>query len=202
MSVAPADPFARAGELTDAERQALLRAARESLAGHFQGRRPALPSATVALAEHRGAFVTLHRGDGELRGCVGQMRSDRPLLETVARMAVAAAVEDGRFEPVAEAELDQLSIEISALSPLEPIRPEDVEVGRHGLLIGKGGRRGVLLPQVPGEQGWDRETFLVHTCRKAGLPDDAWKEPGVELLAFTADVFRDDFRPPPRPPGR
>jgi AmmeMemoRadiSam system protein A len=130
------------------------------------------------------------------------MRSDRPLLETVARMAVAAAIEDGRFEPVTEAELDELSIEVSALSPLEPIRPEDVEVGRHGLLIGHGGRRGVLLPQVPEEHGWDRETFLVHTCRKAGLPDDAWKKPGVELLAFTADVFRDDFRPPPRPPGR
>ena len=119
------------------------------------------------------------------------MRSDRPLLETVARMAVAAAIEDGRFEPVTEAELDGLSVEVSALSPLGPIRPEEVEVGRHGLLVGQGGRRGVLLPQVPGEQGWDRETFLVHTCRKAGLPDDAWKEPGVELLGFTADVFRE-----------
>lgn len=191
MSVAPADAFARAGELTDAERQALLRAARESIAGHFHARPPVRPAPTGALAEHRGAFVTLHGGDGELRGCVGLMRSDRPLLETVARMAVAAAVEDGRFEPVTAAELDDLSIEVSALSPLEPIRPEDVEVGRHGLLIGHGGRRGVLLPQVPGEQGWDRETFLVHTCRKAGLPDDAWKKPGAELLAFTADVFRE-----------
>jgi AmmeMemoRadiSam system protein A len=202
VTVSPTDALAPAGELTDAERQALLRAARESIAAHFQGRRPALPPPTGALAEHRGAFVTLHGGDGELRGCVGLMRSDRPLLETVARMAVAAAIEDGRFEPVTEAELDELSIEVSALSPLEPIRPVDVEVGRHGLLIGHGGRRGVLLPQVPEEHGWDRETFLVHTCRKAGLPDDAWKEPGVELLAFTADVFRDDFRPPPRPPGR
>jgi len=191
VSVAPADALARAGELTGAERQALLRAARESIVAHFQARRPALPAPTGALAEHRGAFVTLHGGDGELRGCVGLMRSDRPLLETVARMAVAAAIEDGRFEPVAEAELDQLSIEVSALSPLEPIRPEDVEVGRHGLLIGHGGRRGVLLPQVPEEQGWDRETFLVHTCRKAGLPDDAWKKPGAELLGFTADVFRE-----------
>jgi AmmeMemoRadiSam system protein A len=191
VSVAPADAGAQAAELTDPERQALLRAARASIAAHFQGRRPALPPATAALAEHRGAFVTLHRGDGELRGCVGLMRSDRPLLETVARMAVAAATEDGRFAPVAEAELDELSIEVSALSPLEPIRAEDVEVGRHGLLIGQGGRRGVLLPQVPGEHGWDRETFLVHTCRKAGLPDDAWKKPGVELLAFTADVFRE-----------
>lgn len=191
MSAAPADAIARAGELTKAECQVLLRVARESLAAHFQGRRPALPPPTGALAEHRGAFVTLHGGDGDLRGCVGLMRSDRPLLETVARMAVAAAIEDGRFEPVTEAELDGLSVEVSALSPLGPIRPEEVEVGRHGLLIGKGGRRGVLLPQVPGEQGWDRETFLVHTCRKAGLPDHAWKEPGVELLGFTADVFRE-----------
>jgi AmmeMemoRadiSam system protein A len=189
--VAPADAFARAGELTGAERQALLRAARESIAGHFHARRPVRPAPTGALAEHRGAFVTLHGADGELRGCVGLMRSDRPLLETVARMAVAAAIEDGRFEPVTEAELDRLSIEVSALSPLEPIRPEDVEVGRHGLHIGHGGRRGVLLPQVPGEHGWDRDTFLVHTCRKAGLSDDAWKKPGVELLAFTADVFRE-----------
>jgi AmmeMemoRadiSam system protein A len=117
------------------------------------------------------------------------MSSEDTLLETVARMAVAAAIEDGRFEPVTPAELDHLSIEVSALSPLQPIRPEEIEVGRHGLLIALGGRRGVLLPQVPKEYGWDRETFLVHTCRKAGLSDDAWKEPGVELLAFTADVF-------------
>ena len=191
MSVAPADALARAGELTGAERQALLRAARESIAAHFHARRPALPAPTGALAEHRGAFVTLHGGGGELRGCVGLMRSDRPLLETVARMAVAAAIEDGRFEPLTEAELGELSIEVSALSPLEPIRPDEVEVGRHGLLVGRGGRRGVLLPQVPGEHGWDREAFLVHTCRKAGLPDDAWQKPGVELLAFTADVFRE-----------
>jgi AmmeMemoRadiSam system protein A len=182
-------PAAAAGALTAEERDALLRAARESIAAHFQGRRPQLPAATGALAEKRGAFVTLHRRDGELRGCVGLMRSDRPLLETVARMAVAAATEDGRFAPVTSAELDALSIEISALGPLEPIRPEEVEVGRHGLLISRGGRRGVLLPQVPVEHGWDRETFLAHTCWKAGLPEDDWRKPGVELLGFTAVVF-------------
>ena len=178
-----------ARDLTAEERDALLRAARESIVAHFQRRRPQLPAATGALAEKRGAFVTLHRSDGELRGCVGMMRGDRPLLETVARMAVASAIEDGRFDPVTEAELGGLTIEISALGPLEPIRPEEVEVGRHGLLIGYGSRRGVLLPQVPVEQGWDRESFLAHTCGKAGLPEDTWKKPEVELLGFTATVF-------------
>jgi AmmeMemoRadiSam system protein A len=182
-------PAAAAGGPTARERDALLRAARESIAEHLRGRRPRLPAPTGLLAEKRGAFVTLHARDGELRGCVGLMRSDRPLLETVARMAVAAATEDGRFAPVTEAELPALTIEISALGPLEPIRPEEVEVGRHGLLISHGGRRGVLLPQVPVEHGWDRETFLAHTCWKAGLPEDAWRNPGVELLAFTAFVF-------------
>jgi len=171
------------------EQRTLLRAARESIAAHLGGRRPDLPAATGALARKRGAFVTLHGRDGELRGCVGLLRSDGSLLETVARMAVAAAVEDGRFDPVTAAELRELRVEISALGPLEPIRPEDVEVGRHGLLVSYGSRRGVLLPQVPIEYGWDRETFLAHTCGKAGLPEDPWRKPGVELLAFTAEVF-------------
>jgi AmmeMemoRadiSam system protein A len=176
--------------LTAGERETLLRAAREALAAHFAGRAPALPAGAGALGEPRGAFVTLHRQrDGELRGCVGLLRSDRPLVETVARMAVAAATEDGRFEPVVAAELPGLRLEVSALGSLHPIRPEQVEVGRHGLLIGLGGRRGVLLPQVAVEHGWDRETFLAHTCWKAGLPEDAWRGHDVELLGFTAEVF-------------
>jgi AmmeMemoRadiSam system protein A len=185
-------PVPAAGDLTTEERHALLQAARASIAAHFRRRRPQLPAASGALAERRGAFVTLHRKDGELRGCVGLMRSESSLLDTVARMAVAAATEDGRFEPVTEAELADLTIEISALGPLEPIRPGDVEVGRHGLLIGYGARRGVLLPQVPVEHGWDRDTFLAHTCWKAGLPEDTWKKPDVELLGFTAAVFSED----------
>jgi AmmeMemoRadiSam system protein A len=189
VSAAASDVAAPAGDLTEEERRALLRTARESIAAHFAKRRPELPPPTGALAERRGAFVTLHRRDGELRGCVGLLRSDASLVETVARMAVAAAVDDGRFEPVTGGELGELRIEISALGPLEPIRPEDVEVGRHGLLIGYRGRRGVLLPQVPVEHGWDRQTFLEHTCWKAGLPEDAWKEPAAELLGFTATVF-------------
>ena len=189
MSPAPSRTAAASGELTATERAALLRVAREAIAAHFERRTPALPAAAGALAEKRGAFVTLHRKDGELRGCVGLLWSDRALLDTVARMAVAAAVEDGRFSPVAAGELPSLRIEVSALGPLAPIRPEEVEVGRHGLLISHRERRGVLLPQVPVEHGWDRETFLGHTCVKAGLPEDDWKEPGAELLGFTADVF-------------
>jgi AmmeMemoRadiSam system protein A len=176
--------------LTPSEREVLLRLARQSIAEHVAGGGQLPPAGRGALGEPRGAFVTLRRRpSGELRGCIGTMRSDRPLVETVARMAVAAATEDGRFRPVSPDELAGLSIEISALSSLWPIRPEEVEVGRHGLLISHGERRGVLLPQVPVEHGWDRETFLNQTCSKAGLAVDTWRQPGVELLAFTAEVF-------------
>jgi uncharacterized protein len=193
-----AQPAAAGDELAPEERGTLLRAAREALAAHFGGRPPALPAPAGALGARRGAFVTLHRReDGELRGCVGMMQSDRPLVETVARMAVAAATEDGRFEPVTAAELPRLRLEISALGPLRPIRPDEVEVARHGLLIGLGRRRGVLLPQVPVEHGWDRETFLAHTCSKAGLPEDTWRQPGVEILGFTAEVFAEPADPDP-----
>ena len=183
-------PATTAPTLSAPDREALLRTARESIAARLGGRRPALPEAAGALAEPRGAFVSLHRrADGELRGCVGLMRAEQPLLEAVARMAVAAATEDGRFPPVRADELEGLAIEVSALSALAPIRPEEVLVGRHGLLVASGSRRGVLLPQVPVEHGWDREAFLGRTCWKAGLPEDAWKRPGVEIFAFTAEVF-------------
>ena len=187
---APA-PLAANVELDPLERRSLLRAAREAIAARLAGRRPELPPATGGLALPRGAFVTLRRAaDAELRGCVGQMEAVEPLLETVAAMAVAAATRDGRFAPVSARELDSLRIEISVLSPLEPIRPEDVEVGRHGLLLHYGDRRGVLLPQVPAEHGWDREAFLAHTCEKAGVPADTWKRPGVELSGLHGDRVR------------
>jgi AmmeMemoRadiSam system protein A len=181
----------RAGfELRPEEREQLLAGAREALAAHFAGRAPVLPPASGALAVRCGAFVTLRRAaDGELRGCIGQMDGDGPLVETVAEMAVAAATRDARFSRISADELGSLRIEISVLSPLAPIAAADVEVGRHGLLVACGGRRGVLLPQVPGEYGWDRETFLRHTCEKAGLPPDSWKRADAELLGFTAVVF-------------
>jgi AmmeMemoRadiSam system protein A len=178
------------GELTLEEKRRLVDVARESLAAHFRRERPRLPAATGALGEPRGAFVTLvRRADGDLRGCVGMMVSAEPLVDTVARMAVAAATQDSRFDAVTADELPRLYVEISVLGPMLPIRPEEVEVGRHGLLISDGRRRGVLLPQVPVEHGWDREAFLAHTCRKAGLAEDAWKRSEVELKAFTATVF-------------
>jgi len=179
------------GDLTAEERAELLRVARRSLEEHFAGSGPFRPEPTSpTLGEKRGAFVTLHQArGGDLRGCIGMMRSEESLAQTVARMAVAAATEDGRFDPVAAEELSELHLEISALGPMLPIRPEEVVVGRHGLLISHDGRRGVLLPQVPVEHEWDRETFLDHTCLKAGLLPGAWQEDGVELLGFTADVF-------------
>jgi AmmeMemoRadiSam system protein A len=186
------DPAAR-GDIPAPERRELLAIARAAIEARLGGRAAARPPRHGSLAEPRGAFVTLRRRtDGGLRGCVGRMVSEEPLAETVAEMAVAAATEDGRFEPVAVGELSSLTIEISALGPLREIRPEDVEVGVHGLVVRCGGRRGVLLPQVPLEHGWDREAFLAHTCRKAGLPPEAWRRPECEWLGFTATVFGED----------
>jgi AmmeMemoRadiSam system protein A len=178
-----------------ADRRALLGIARSSIAARLGGKPADRPPSTGLLAEPRGAFVTLRRReDGDLRGCVGRMVSDDPLAQTVAEMAAAAATQDNRFEPVVSGELPFLSIEISVLGPMRPIRPEEVEVGVHGLMLRCGARRGVLLPQVPAEHGWDRETFLAHTCLKAGLPPDAWRRPDCELLAFTATVFGEGDR--------
>jgi AmmeMemoRadiSam system protein A len=170
-------------------RARLLELARLAIAAHLRGE--ALPTeAESDPGPPQGAFVTLKtRGNGHLRGCIGHVEADQPLASTVRRMAVAAATQDPRFPLVTQEELDTLRLEISVLSPLAPIRPEAVEVGRHGLLVRFSGRSGLLLPQVPVAQRWDRETFLDHTCRKAGLPPDSWRDPACELLGFTAEVF-------------
>jgi AmmeMemoRadiSam system protein A len=174
------------------ERRALLAAAREAIAAHLCDRRPSLPAIEGALAEPGAVFVSLHRrSDGELRGCVGLLRAESPLVLAVARMAVAAATEDGRFAAVTTEELGGLAIEVSALSRLAAIRPDEIEVGRHGLLVRAGERRGVLLPRVAVDQGWDREAFLAQTCRKAGLAPDAWTRPETTIQGFTATVFSD-----------
>lgn len=150
-------------------------------------------SSWPGLMEPRGVFTTLYIGD-QLRGCVGYALPIRPLYRAVGETARAAAFEDSRFWPVAPEEARELKISLSVLSPLFPITAEQVEVGRHGLVISDGARRGLLLPQVPVEHGWDRATFLGQTCRKAGLPEDRWRKSAI-IEAFTAEVFEDEDVP-------
>jgi AmmeMemoRadiSam system protein A len=143
---------------------------------------------TDRLKEPRGAFVTLHEG-GQLRGCIGTIEGRMPLARAVADNGAAAAVGDPRFPPVTPDELSNLTLEISALTPLRAVDgPAGIEVGRHGILLGKQGRQAVFLPQVATEQGWDLPTTLGHLCRKAGLPPDAWRD-GASLRVFEAEVF-------------
>ncbi len=179
-----------ATSLSPAGQRALLEWARASLFAHFGGQ--TLPPAQhdEELQRPAAAFVTLRRrSDHELRGCVGLMDREDSLAAVVAEAAVAAATRDGRFDFVTAAELPDLHIEISVLGPVSAIDSDEVEVGRHGLIVQFAGRRGLLLPQVPVDRGWDRETFLSWTCRKAGLPPDTWRKPTCELLGFTALVF-------------
>jgi AmmeMemoRadiSam system protein A len=173
---------------SDHDRQLLLKLAREALAAHV-GVAPAhVPGETAVLMEPRGAFVSLHN-HGELRGCIGHIEANQPLGTVVPRCAVAAGTTDPRFPPITPTELAQLDIEISLLGPLESIDgPGDIEVGRHGLVVEMGWQRGLLLPQVAIEWSWDAETFLAHTCHKAGLARDAWKR-GARIWRFEAEVF-------------
>ncbi len=176
-----------APEYSSEERNLLLQLAHESIAARLRGCKPDLTPPNEHLAERRGAFTTLHL-EGKLRGCIGYVFPVASLYQTIAETAAAAAFEDPRFYPVDDEEALLLKIEISVLSPLKAISPEDVEVGKHGLVVTYMGRRGLLLPQVPIEWGWERETFLDQTCIKAGLEPDAWRQ-GARLEAFTAEVF-------------
>jgi AmmeMemoRadiSam system protein A len=176
-------------EFSQDERILLLRLAHDSILSTIEQREIPLDPPTAHLAEPRGAFTSLYLR-GELRGCVGYVLAVSPVYRAVAETARAAAFEDTRFYPVTREEASALEIELSILSPPQPISAEAVEIGRHGLLISMGGQRGLLLPQVPVEHHWDRTTFLEQTCRKAGLPIDAWKN-GAVIEAFTAEVFGD-----------
>ena len=141
------------------------------------------------LKENRGAFVTIQKR-GELRGCIGYIEGHGPLHKTIEKMAEAAAFNDPRFTPVKEKELPELDIEISVLTPLKRITDvSEIQVGKHGIYIKKGWSSGLLLPQVATEYEWDRHTFLEHTCQKAGLPSNAWKEKDTEIYIFSADIF-------------
>lgn len=181
-------------ELGDEERQALLRLARQALQASVNRQpepRPELAALPLVLTRPGRAFVTLRHGDA-LRGCIGHVASGRPLAEVVWRMTVLAATEDPRFAPVGREELGDLRVEISVLS--DPVRllvvdPADIEPGRDGVMVRRGWRQGLLLPQVATEQRWDAEALLAAVCRKAGLPGDAWRGPDCELFVFQADVF-------------
>ncbi len=181
--------------LTREQQAALLRLARESLrACVCHEPMPQTDVTDPALREKRGAFVTLTKHDA-LRGCVGLVEAIRPLYQAVIDMARSAALEDPRFPPVQPSELDELHIEISVLGPLEAISDvEEVQVGKHGLVIRKGFHSGLLLPQVASERNWRRIQFLEQTCVKAGLGRDDWKD-GAEISVFTADVFGEDDAP-------
>ncbi len=176
--------------LSEAERRLLLQIARESIAAGLEKRALQLPqSLPPALREPRGVFVTLHR-QGRLRGCIGYLEAVKPLAQAVAEMAQAAAFQDPRFPPLAAAELPEVELEISVLTPMRRIEdPREIEVGRHGLYIERGLCRGLLLPQVATEYRWNRTTFLEQTCCKAGLPPSAWKDPETRIYVFEAEIF-------------
>jgi uncharacterized protein len=174
--------------LTESQQHILLRLAREALAESVRtGSFSAIEPPADAPCEKCGAFVTLH-GETRLRGCVGHIVSVKPLYQTVRECARSAALDDSRFDPVEPEELPRLHLEISVLSPLADIAPDQIEVGHHGLFVSRGGMRGLLLPQVAVEWKWDRERFLSETCRKAGLPEDEWRR-GARIQAFTAQIF-------------
>jgi AmmeMemoRadiSam system protein A len=179
--------------LNDTLRKQLLRIARESIeAVHAGGRAPQWSAADVDEELHRpaGAFVTLKTRSGDLRGCIGSIHAVHPLYEAVASSAISAAFRDPRFPPVQPQELAQLEIEISVMGPIELVRtPDDIEVGRDGLIVSRGRNAGLLLPQVAIEYGWDRETFLAQTCVKAGLPPAAWRLQDTRIERFAAEVF-------------
>jgi AmmeMemoRadiSam system protein A len=194
-------------EFSREERTLLLRLAHDSISSALERRQISLEAPTIHLAEPRGVFTSLYLhknlsgaqsreypGAEALRGCVGYVLPTCSVYRAVAETARAAAFNDNRFSPVTLQEAPDLEVELSILSPPQPIRAEEIEIGRHGLLVGRHGRRGLLLPQVPTERGWDHTTFLEQTCRKAGLPLDAWQT-GATIEAFTAEVFGDKSGP-------
>ncbi|HEY3053685.1 MAG TPA: AmmeMemoRadiSam system protein A [Thermoanaerobaculia bacterium] len=178
--------------LTHQQRTTLLRIARDSISAVLDGRRPDLEKYVIddELQKPSGAFVTLNDSNGELRGCIGSIVPTAPLYQAVSASAINAAFRDPRFYPIKRDELPDLQLEISVMGPIERVKdPNDIEVGRDGLIVSRGPYAGLLLPQVATEYGWDRETFLSHTCIKAGLPKDAWRSEITKVERFSAEVF-------------
>ena len=175
-------------------RRRLLQVARESLENFLENeKRTEFTTETPELLEKRAVFVTLKILDsGNLRGCIGQTEVRYPLIEAVAKTAISSAVNDSRFPPVTFNELPDLLIEINVLSPITTIDPEDVEVGKHGLLINKGSYGGIFLPEVAVSQDWDRITFLDELCRKANLPKGSWRDSEAKLQAFESEAWEEN----------
>jgi AmmeMemoRadiSam system protein A len=180
-------------EFTLLERRHLLALAHEAIWSALEGREISPLSFSSRFSAHRAAFTTIYL-HGKLRGCVGYPLPIEPLYRTIVETARGAAFADTRFPGVTEAEACELEVSLSVLSPLKVVSPEEVIIGIHGLLLSQNGRRGLLLPQVPLEHGWDRVTFLEQTCGKAGLPLDAWQS-GATVEVFTAEVFGDADMP-------
>lgn len=177
--------------LTPEQRTQLLTIARRAIEATLEGRPAGVPAEVEEpLRRPSGAFVSLHTKGGDLRGCIGSIAPVAPLVEAVSSNAVNAAFRDPRFYPLRKDELSNVHIEISVMSPIGPVAdPAEIEVGRDGLIITRGSRRGLLLPQVATEYGWDRETFLRQTCVKAGLPPDSWRDSACRIEKFSAEVF-------------
>jgi AmmeMemoRadiSam system protein A len=179
--------------LTLEDQQRLLRLARRCLEARVRRQTPPPVERGGGLDAPMGAFVSVHHR-GNLRGCLGRLETDRPIAENVAHLAAVVSDSDPRFAPIAPHELDGVELEISALTPEQEIQDiSAIEVGRHGLIIEQGHRRGLLLPQVATEYGWNRDTFLDHTCLKAGLPANAWRT-GARIFIFEAQVFSETHK--------
>ena len=178
------------------EQKAMLKLAAATVKSVVMGKEPKIPENLPAIAfEKRGAFVTLTKNQ-HLRGCIGYILPIKTLYETIMEVGESAALRDPRFDPVTVDELDDIGLEVSVLTVPHKIKDiKQIEVGKHGIIIRQGFYQGLLLPQVATEYGWDRETFLKHTCRKAGLPIDAWKDKNTEIKIFSAQVFSwDDIK--------
>ncbi|MCD6186556.1 MAG: AmmeMemoRadiSam system protein A [Desulfuromusa sp.] len=178
--------------LSKTEAKTLLKIARETIIHQIKGEDYSpTPREEEALNQQSGCFVTIKQ-NGQLRGCIGNFQSQQPLFQEVATMAVAAASQDPRFQPMSRDELDNFSLEITVLSPLEKIDDTNrIEVGTHGIYIIKGHNRGVLLPQVATEYSWDRETFLRQTCLKAGLSENSWQLPDADIYIFSGQIIHE-----------
>jgi len=172
------------------ERRYLLGIARRAIERGLRGDYPEIETQSAHLAEPRGVFTTL-KSAGKLRGCVGQPFAVEPLVNAVTSTAVGAATRDPRFPAVRSTELDDIRISVSVLSPIFPVAIEEIEIGRHGLLISLGSQHGLLLPEVAVHMGWDLHTFLEQTCQKSGLASDAWCK-GATVEVFTTETFSED----------